>query len=79
MQALAIWELEGENLTKMIHSKADMKNAKYNGRKPDKLVLGPNGIFRMKNSELKKYVSHTGLIVQANADKPIYDGRKKNL
>ena len=79
MNAIAVWEEDGANITKVIRCKSDMKNAKIAGKKPNKLILGPKGIYGIKNSDLKKYVSYTGLIIQANADKPIYDGRNRKL
>ena len=74
---MALWTKQDDNAMKIIKSKSELKNAKFGGRKPDKLLVPSEDLRHFKTSELKKYISHTGLILAIGMTQPIYDGRLK--
>ena len=61
---MCIWNKNGEKTyMKIVRSRAELNNAKVDGRKPDKMITRSNEMDRLKIKDLKKYVSYDGLIV----------------
>ncbi len=77
MRIMALWNTQEDDAMKVIRSKSELKNARFNGRKPDKLIVPGIDLKQIKTSELKKHISYTGLILVLGRDKPVYDGRVK--
>lgn len=77
MRIMAIWNTDSEDVIKIIKSRADFRNAKYGGRKPDKMILPSEDISKVKIKELKQNIAYNGLIIGIGQTKPIYDGRRK--
>lgn len=76
MRIVAIWTNETKDAMKIIRSKADFKNLKFEGRKPNRMILPAADLKEIKVQDLKKYISYTGLIITTSGRK-IYDGRVK--
>ena len=64
MKIMCIWtKLENDNYMKIILSKKQLIAAKVNGRKPDKLIAKATELGTLKVRDLRKYVTHDGIIV----------------
>ena len=79
MKIMCIWNLEDKVIEKIVNSRSELKNAKFNGRKPDRMILPDTDLSKVKIKELKAAIGHSGLIMAVPSGKVIYDGRKKKL
>lgn len=76
---MAIWNTDTEDVIKTIRVRSDFKNARFKGRKPDKMILPREDVSKVKLKELKQHIAYNGLILGIGEIKPIYDGRINGL
>jgi len=78
MLVLAIFEFEEEVIQRQVRSKAELKNCKFRGRKPDKLIIRPQDVSKYGKKVLRAGVVPDGIVITTSGDK-IYDGKNKSL
>ena len=79
MLALAIFDFEEEVIEKPIRSKGELKNFRFRGRKPDRLIIQDSEIKAFGgNKVLRASVIPSGLVITTTGRK-IYDGKTKSL
>lgn len=64
---------EDKNAMRVASSLSQLKNAKFNGRKPDKIVTRANQMDKLKVKDLKKYIAYDGVIVVGSD--VVFDGK----
>ena len=79
MTLLCLWETEESVIQKAVHSKAELKNARYAGKKPNKMIVNINEVGKFGGKKvLRAAINPIGLIIATNGS-VIYDGRQKRL
>ena len=79
MLALAIFEFDEEVIEKPLRSKGELKNFRFRGRRPNKIILKATEIKAFGgNKVLRAAVVHDGVVITTDGVK-IYDGKNKSL
>ncbi len=78
MLMLAIWETPKDVIEKPVRSKSELKNAKFAGKKPDKLIVTDDTARKIGNKVLRASVAYDGIIISTSGKK-IYDGKNKSV
>ena len=79
MLALAIFEFDEEVIEKPLRSKGELKNFRFRGRKPDKIILESIDIKAFGGKKvLRAAVVPSGIVITTSGEK-IYDGKNKSL
>jgi hypothetical protein len=79
MTLLCLWEINDEVFQKAVHSKSELKSARFRGRKPIKMIININDVSKFGGKKVLRASIHpVGLIIATNGT-VIHDGRAKRL
>lgn len=75
-----MWDTKDKVVSKAVHSLKAFKKVKHNGKKPDKVIIHERDLVMTSIKELKKHVTHNGIIMQVGSEnKCLFDGRRKYI
>ena len=79
MRVICIWNTFNDKVvTQVARTKRELRHAKVNGKKPNKIILPDVDVKTMGINVLRNCVTYTGLIITTGG-KMIYDGKSKKL